>query len=415
MNPCRAGQTTLRGNTMKTPVHINNVAVLASCQALYNSGRTLTFLSAVLSGANMLGDDQRLATLPITMMIIGMASGTIPAAQVMHKIGRKWGFFLGSMIGTLGSFICVVGLLVDNFFLFNLGMFVYGLYSAAAQQYRFAATDVAPENFKAKAISLVIAAGVVGAFVGPWTTGLTKDLLIGAEFAGAFCALSAFTLAAGLIILWVDIPLKTEQKGSDTGRPLLLILTQPTAVVAIISATFSYVIMNLLMVATPLAMRIGYQHLFFDTQLVLMLHVVGMFAPGFFTGNLINRFGTINIVLAGTLLQIIAICVALSGTGVTFFWVSLLLLGIGWNFSFTAGTRLLTQVHTPAEQGKVQGTNDFIVFTGMAISSIFSGTLYHFFGWQWVNMAAIPMALLIIASAVWLIFVKRTNNPSTIT
>ena len=294
-------------------------------------------------------------------------------------------------------------------------MFVYGLYSAAAQQYRFAATDVAPENFKAKAISLVIAAGVVGAFVGPWTTGLTKDLLIGAEFAGAFCALSAFTLAAGLIILWVDIPLKTEQKGSDTGRPLLLILTQPTAVVAIISATFSYVIMNLLMVATPLAMRIGYQHLFFDTQLVLMLHVVGMFAPGFFTGNLINRFGTIKIVLAGTLLQIIAICVALSGTGVTFFWVSLLLLGIGWNFSFTAGTRLLTQVHTPAEQGKVQGTNDFIVFTGMAISSIFSGTLYHFFGWQWVNMAAIPMALLIIASAVWLIFVKRTNNPSTIT
>ena len=381
-----------------------NVFVLAICQALFNSGRSLTFLAAALTGASMLGDDLRFATLPITMMLVGTATGTVPSAQLMRWLGRKAGFVISSVVGAIGAAICMNALMENSFLWFNIGLFLFGLYSGAAQQYRFAVADAAPDEFKAKAISLVLAAGVVGAFVGPETAGLTKDLIGTAEFTGTFAALMGFTLATGIIVLGIDIPKLTKEEYEDSGRPLGEILLQPTAIVAIIAATFGYGIMNFLMTATPLAMQVGAEHQFNDTKFVIEWHVVGMFAPGFFTGSLINRFGVLKIITTGALLQVVAVAVALFGTSVPHFWVSLFLLGIGWNFAFTGGTTLLTRVHTASERAKVQGTNDLIVFTGMAMSSLFSGTLYHFMGWQWVNYAALPMISIVLIAVIWLAF-----------
>jgi len=386
-----------------------NVFVLAICQALFNSGRSLTFLSATLASIDMLGEELFLSTLPITMMLVGTAAGTVPSAQLMRWLGRKAGFVIMSLVGSVGAVICMYALNEVDFILFNVGMFFFGIYSGAAQQYRFAVADAAPEDFKAKAISLVLAAGVIGAFVGPETTAATKDLIGNAAFTGSFGALIGFTLAAGFIVLGIDIPRLTKEEYADSGRPLGEIMFQPMAVVAVISATFGYVIMNFLMVATPLAMQVGYEHQLNDIKIVIEWHVVGMFAPGFITGSLINRFGVLKIITVGAFLQIAAVAVALFGTSVPHFWVSLFLLGIGWNFAFTGGTTLLTQVHTASERAKVQGTNDLIVFSGMTLSSLFSGTLYHFMGWQWVNYVALPMIAVVLIAVTWLAFSQRLS------
>ncbi len=383
-----------------------NVAVLAVCQAIFNSARSLTFLSAALVGVNMLGDDLTLVTLPITLMLVGTAGSTIPSAYLMRWIGRKWGFFIMSLIGAAGASVCVYGVNQNDFWLFNFGIFVFGLYSGAAQQYRFAVADAAPDYFKAKAISLVLAAGVVGAFVGPESAKLSKDMF-DVEFAGAFTALMLFTLATGFAVLGIDIPKLSRLEYEDSGRPLGEIFKQPTAIVAVLSALFGYTAMNFLMTATPIAMKVGGGFDFNDTAFVIEWHVVGMFAPGFFTGTLINRFGVLKIIMTGSILQLLSIIVALNGDSLTYFWISLFLLGVGWNFAFTGGTRLLTQVHTPSERAKVQGTNDFVVFTGMALSALFSGTLYHNMGWTWVNYGVLPMVLIVLIATTWLSIINR--------
>ena len=359
----------------------------------------------------MLGDDVRYATVPITMMLVGTAAGTIPSAHLMRWIGRKAGFVITSLIGTVGAMLSMYALLENSFIGFNFGIFLFGLYGAAAQQYRFAVADAAPDNFKAKAISLVLAAGVLGAFIGPETVELTKDALGSVEFAGSFVALAIFTLATGIIVIGIDIPRLTKEEYTDKGRPLGEIILQPVAIVAVISATLGYVVMNLLMTATPIAMKVGLVYDFEWIKIVIIWHTVGMFAPGFFTGSLINRFGVLNIITTGAILQAAAVAIALIGTSVPYFWFSLFLLGIGWNFAFTGGTKLLTEVHTPSERAKVQGMNDFIVFTGMAIASLCAGTLYHFLGWQWVNLAALPMIAVILIAVIWLKLVQRRSIP----
>ena len=387
-----------------------NVFVLAICQALFNSGRGLTFLVAALAAINLLGEASALLTVPITMMLVGTASGTIPAAQLMRLLGRKTGFFISSLIGAIGGGVCMYALSENSFVIFNVGVFLFGLYSGAAQQYRFAVADAAPDEFKAKAISLVIAAGVFGAFIGPEAAVRAKDLIGSAEFVGSFGALIGFTLASGFIVLGIDIPKLTTEEYSDSGRPLHKILFLPIAVVAIVSATFGYAVMNFLMTATPISMQLGNEYIIHDVKVVIQWHVVGMFAPGFFTGSLINHIGVLKTVALGAFLQFAAVMVALAGTTLPHFWLSLFLLGIGWNFAFTGGTTLLTEVHTASERAKVQGTNDFIVFTGMAISSLFSGTLYHFMGWSWVNMAPLPMIGLVMIAVIWLALRNRNGN-----
>ncbi len=384
-----------------------NVGVLALCQVLFNTGRGLTFLMASIAGAAMLGDDLTFATAPITAMLVGTAFGTLPSAQLMRRIGRKAGFVVGSLIGAVGGAVSMVAVMEQNFLLFNFGILLFGIYSGFAQQYRFAAADSASPAFKAKAISWVLAASVIGAFTGPEAANLTKDLIGGAEFAGALGFLSIVTLLSGIVVLGIDIPKLSKQEMADTGRPLGEIFRMPVVIVAVISATFGYCVMTFLMTATPIAMTIGASHAFNDAKFVIEWHIVGMFAPGFFTGSLIARHGAPKIIYAGNILMLGSLAVAIAGTEVLHFWVALFLLGVGWNFAFTAGTALLTEVDVPSERAKVQGTNDLIVFTCLAFASLFSGTVYHLMGWDWVIILALPMIIIPMLSVMWLGMVRR--------
>lgn len=397
----------------KSSRNTRNVAVLAICQALFNSGRTLAFLAASLVAISMLGDDLTLVTMPITIMLVGTAAGTLPSAYLMRVWGRKWGFFTGSIVGAVGSAVTAVAVGIDSFALFNLGLFLYGIYGGAAQQYRFAAADFAPEHIKAKSISFVVAMGVVGAFVGPETTLITKDLLAGAPFVGTFWALMVFCLLAAAIVLGIDNPKTIKAEFADSGRALRQIVVVPTFMVALIAALFGYMVMSFLMTATPVTMRI---EAFTDNHVarVIQWHVVGMFAPGFFTGYLIQRTGVVRIIVLGSALLLISVIIALAGDSFAHFFIAMVVLGVGWNFTFTGGTVLLTEVHTPSERAKVQGMNDFILFSGLAISSLTTGMIYHFFGWVWVNLATAPLILTILLTAIWLRSVRRKEQTGAV-
>ena len=391
-----------------------NVFVLAICQALFNSGRGLTFLVAALAAINLLGEASALLTVPITMMLVGTASGTIPAAQLMRWLGRKTGFVISSLIGAIGGGICMYALSENSFTIFNIGIFLFGLYSGAAQQYRFAVADAAPDEFKAKAISLVIAAGVFGAFIGPEAAVRTKDLIGSTEFVGSFGALIGFTLASGFIVLGIDIPKLTTEEYADSGRPLHKILFLPVAVVAIVSATFGYAVMNFLMTATPISMQLGNEYIIHDVKVVIQWHVVGMFAPGFFTGSLIHRIGVLKTVSLGAFLQFAAVMVALAGTTLPHFWLSLFLLGIGWNFLYIGGSTFLTECYAPAEKAKVQGFFDFMIFASSASASFLAGALQHVYGWQVVNWVVLPLiAVAVILIVTMMVTRKRAAGIST--
>ncbi|MBT7954271.1 MAG: MFS transporter [Rhodospirillaceae bacterium] len=396
-------------STEDTKRNTKNVVVLAICQALFNSGRTLTFIAASLVSISMLGDNLTFVTAPVTMMLVGTAAGTLPSAFLMRRLGRKSGFVIGSIIGAIGSAIAAYAVSIDSFLFFNLGIFLFGIYSGAAQQYRFAAADAAPEHIKAKSVSIVIAMGVVGAFIGPETTLMTKNLFGTVAFEGTFWALMVFCALTAVIILGIDIPKLTDEEYADHGRPLRQIVVIPTFIVALVAALFGYAVMNLLMTATPVTMRIDE---FTDNNIVRVIqwHVVGMFAPGFFTGHLIRKFGVVRITVVGSALLLGSVFIALAGNSFVHFFAALFFLGVGWNFTFTGGTVLLTEVHTPSERNKVQGMNDFILFTGLAISSLSAGMIYHFFGWMWVNLAAMPLILTVLLSAIWLRSVRRKEQ-----
>jgi MFS family permease len=393
---------------MNTPEHsphsVASVVILAICQALLNSGLTLTFIAASLVSIKMLGDDLTFVTAPVTMMLGGIAAGTLPGAYLMQIWGRKWGFFYSSLLGTGGGILAAYAIAIDSFFLFNIGVLCYGLYSGVGQQYRFAAANAAPAHFKEKAVSLVIAMGVVGAFVGPAVILGTNSMEIFVPYEGAFWGLAIFCLLSALFVLGIDIP--KVPISADPGRPLREIVKLPKFIVAFLTAMFGFAVMNLLMTATPINMRIID---FNDAQIseVIQWHVVGMFAPGFFTGYLMKRYGVVSIVLVGCVLFFIAIMVSLSGASYTHFLIALCLVGIGWNFAFTGGTILVTEVHTPAEQARVQGFNDFIIFTCLAFISLSSGVIFHFLGWVWLNIIALPAIVFIIMAALWLRAVRR--------
>ena len=389
--------------------NINNVVVLALCQALHNSGRTLTFIAASLVSISMLEDNLTFVTAPVTMMLVGTAAGTLPSAYLMRALGRKWGFAIGSLVGVFGSAVAAYAISIDTFLLFNIGIFMFGMYGGAAQQYRFAAADVAPEHIKAKSVAIVIAMGVVGGIIGPETVLLTKNTIGALPFEGTFWALGVFCLLSAVIVLGVDIPKLTKKEYSNTGRPLSKIMLNHTFIVALIAALFGYAVMNLLMTATPVTMR---SETFTDNNItrVIQWHVIGMFAPGFFTGSLIKYFGVVRIIVVGSFLLLISVCVALSGDSLTHFFITLFCIGVGWNFTFTGGTLLITEVHSPSERAKVQGVNDFILFTGLALSSLFAGVIYHFMGWMWVNLATAPMIIAVLLSAIWLRSIRRKEQ-----
>jgi MFS family permease len=324
----------------------------------------------------------------------------------MKRWGRRAGFTLGAACAIVGSMLCALALYAENLWILCAGTLVLGAYFAAGQYYRFAAADVAPVAFRSKAISLVLAGGIIGGFFGPETSKLTKDLVAGHIYAGAYLSLIVFALAAMAVMRWLDIPPPSAAERKAPGRPLSEIVRQPAFAVAVLCGMIGYGVMNLLMTATPLAM-VACQHPFGDAAFVIQWHLVGMFAPSFFTGHLIQRFGVARMIFVGVLLNLVCVAVALSGVAVANFWLALTLLGVGWNFMYIGATTLLTETHQPAERAKAQGVNDMAIFVTMVASSLSSGALFTYQGWQTMNYLAIPFLVVAGAAAVSLAWWRR--------
>lgn len=385
--------------------HRKNVALLAVCQGLLLTNNSVLITVNGLAGY-MLATDKGLATLPVTGYFLGSALTTLPMSMLMKRWGRRAGFTLGALFAIAGSALCALALYVQSLWVLCAGTLVLGAYFAAGQYYRFAAADAAPADFRSKAISLVLAGGLIGGFLGPETSKLTKDLMQGHVYAGAYLSLIVFAVAAMTVMRWLDIPPPTAAEQKAAGRPLGAIARQPAFIVAVLCGTVGYGVMNLLMTATPLAM-IACLHPFSDAAFVIQWHLVGMFAPSFFTGHLIQRYGVTQVMLAGVVLNIVCVAVALSGVAVAHFWAALTLLGIGWNFMYVGATTLLTETHAPAERAKVQGVNDMAIFVTMVASSLSSGALFTYQGWQMMNYLAVPFLLVAGASAWALAWARR--------
>ena len=383
-----------------------DVFLLACCQALLlvnNAG--LISMNGLVGYA--LAESKAFATAGATTFVLGSALSALPAALWMARVGRRRGFMTGSIIAVIGSAVCALALAWSSFALFCLGTAIIGVYTAFGLQYRFAAAEVAAPEFKAKAISLVLAGGIAGGFLGPEAARWGKDLLP-VPFLGSFVVLSAIALVALGVQSRVRVPAPPGTTHGG-GRPLSQVVRQPVFVVAVLSAALGYGVMNLLMTATPLAMSFcGYP--FAAAAFVIEWHVVGMYAPGFVTGGLIQRFGALKVIMAGTLLMAACAAVALAGNKVGHFWSALVVLGVGWNLMYTGGTTLLTEVYAPAEKAKTQGLNDFIVFTVMGISSFSSGALIDAAGWERMNAFALPFVAVVMIAAVWLFAQHRRGR-----
>jgi MFS family permease len=386
-----------------------NVAILVACQALLFTNNSVLIAVNGLAGY-ALAADKSLATLPVTGWVVGGALTTYFASLLMKRIGRRGGFTVGAVTGIVGALICAAALAAGSFWLLCFGTTVFGAYNAFGQYYRFAAADASATGFKARAISYVLAGGLVGGIVGPATSRFTVDWLP-TVYLATYLSLIGFILLVLVLLRFLDIREPAAAESAARGRPLAAIVAQPAFVVAVLAAAFSYGVMNLLMTATPLAMGVC-GHPYSAAAGVISAHVVGMFAPSFVTGNLIQRFGVLKVMLAGVALNLVCIGIALSGIEVAHFWWALVLLGVGWNFMFISATALLTETYHPAEKASVQGLNDLVIFVTMATSSFSSGMILEHNGWQTLNYAAIPFVAAVGVAAVWL-SVKRKSAVAT--
>jgi MFS family permease len=384
-----------------------NVALLAACQALLlTNSATLIAINGLAGLA--LAPTRALATLPVTCWVAGGALATMLASLHMKRVGRQRGLMAGTLWGVVGALICAGAVWMQSFWLLCFGALVFGVYNAYGQYYRFAAADVASADFKSTAISLVLAGGLVGGILGPTTSRFTVDLLA-PRFTGAYLALIGFALATMLLLRFIRIPAPDAKMQAAPGRPLREIAAQPKFIVAVLSGAIGYGVMNFLMTSTPIAMGVC-GHPYGEAAFVISSHVIGMFAPSFFTGGLIRRLGVLPVMFAGALLNFAGIGVALSGISVAQFWGALVLVGVGWNFLYTGGTTLLTGTYRPEEMAKAQGANDQVIFIVMLVSSLASGATVTAAGWERVNLYALPMVAVVACAIVWFAFKERAGK-----
>jgi MFS family permease len=375
-----------------------NVAVLSACQALlFTNNSTVIALNGLAGYA--LASNKALATLPVTGWVIGAALTTFPASLLMKAVGRRAGFTLGALIGVAGAALCSAALYAGSFWLLCLGTSIFGVYNAFAQYYRFAAADSASADFKPKAISLVLAGGLVGGIIGPETSKHTVELLP-TLYLGGYLTLIGFLVLVILLLQLLEVPSAKESGSVEPARPMREIMAQPAFIVAVLAAAMGYGVMNLLMTASPLAMAVC-GHPYGAAATVIGWHVIGMFGPSLFTGSLIRRFGVANVMFAGVVLLFAAIGIALSGISVPHFWLALVVLGVGWNFLYIGGTTLIAGAARPAERAKTQGANDLIIFIVLGTSSFSSGLLLETNGWRMINLLALPVAGLIAVAIAW--------------
>ncbi|MCU1729361.1 MFS transporter [Pseudomonas sp. 7P_10.2_Bac1] len=388
----------------KTQMH-HQVGVLAGAQALFQTVSVLVMTIGGLAGAQMTSRAE-LATLPIASMFLGTALAMFPASSLMARAGRRFGFMLGSLLGILGGTVAAYGIWLNSLALLALGTFFVGTYQAFAQFYRFAASEVADDSFRPKAISLVLAGGIVAALAGPLLARLGQSWLV-PQYFGSFVLLSiTATLALG-VLAFLKMP-STEKIAIslDKGRSWGQIVSQPAYLVALFGAVTGYGVMILAMTATPLAM-VHHHHSLSTAATVIQLHVLGMFLPSFFTGALISRIGTLWVMLLGVLLLTLHVMTTWTGTGFNSFASALVLLGVGWNFLFIGGTTLLTTTYSPAEKSRAQATNDMAIFAVGLACSFGAGGLLNMFGWQTLNALLLPWLGLSAAVIVWQLFANK--------
>jgi len=374
----------------------SNVLRLAASQALMLSAIVMSMAIAGILGAQ-LAPDAGLATLPIAAMVVGVAVASLPAGLLMRRIGRRSGFLFGATLGVGASLLAAHALQAQSFALFVLGHFLLGAYQGFANYYRFAAVEATGPEQASKAISLVVAAGLVAAFLGPQIGQWGRDWIAGQLFVGAYLVQAGLSVAALFLLVGLRLPAVAPAQTGEA-RPLGEIVRQPALLMSIFGASVGYSAMIMAMTATPLAM-LGCGLPGSSVTPVIQWHVVGMFAPSFFTGNLIKRFGAPRVMQAGFVLLLAHVAVAVSGLEFLHFLSALVLLGLGWNFAFIGGTTLLTQTYRPAEQLRVQMVNEFIVFGLVAVASLSAGWLYARFGWVLLNLSMVPLLVVALLAA----------------
>lgn len=378
-----------------------NVAILVVSQVMFMvAAITVMTLSGVVG--QQLSPDPGLATVPIAIMMLGTVFSTLPASLFMKKVGRRRGFIIGAAVGGAGGgTLSFMGIAVQSFTLFCLGSLLLGLYQGFAMYYRFAALDVASPSFRSRAISFVLAGGVVAAFLGPWNASAMGNLVPSVPSGGPYLMIAILALVAIALLSQLKVPYVGEPHQGERTRPLSMIARSPAFTVAVAAGAIGYAIMVLVMTATPLAMRaedFGMDQVAF----IMQWHVLGMYAPSFFTGSLIARFGLGRILVAGCVILVGTAVTAQLGTSLTHFWVALVLLGVGWNFLFIGGSTLLSTLHTEAERGKVQGVNDLAIFILVTVGSLMSGTLLHYLGWETMNLLMLAPVAVVALSIVWM-------------
>lgn len=401
-------------NTLSDSRARRNVFVLVAAQAVLGAQMPMIFIIAGLAG-KQLAPNACLATLPISMLVIGSMLTATPISAFMARYGRRAGFVAGAMGGAAGAATAAFGLSQGSFLLFLLGSLLSGIYMSAQGFYRFAATDTASDEFRPKAISWVMAGGLLSAVFGPELVKLTVGAMA-VPFLGAYLAVIALNLTGVFLFAALDIPKPAAaMPGESQGRTRMELIRTPRIAVAVIVATVSYALMNLVMTSSPLAV-VGCGFHTSDAANVVTAHVLAMFVPSFFTGSLITRFGVERVMTAGLVILAGAGAVAMSGVQLENFFGALILLGLGWNFGFIGATTMLTAAHTPAERGRMQGLNDLLVFGGVTLASFSSGGLMNCSGgsvqagWTAVNMAMLPFLALAGGALIWLALRPRTEQ-----
>jgi len=387
----------------------SNVMRLAAAQALTGANSAVIFATGSIVGAT-LAPDISLATVPLSMYVVGLAAGTLPTGAISRAYGRRVAFIIGTGCGVLTGLLGSFAILRGSFPLFCCATFLGGLYGAVSQSYRFAAADGASAAFRPKAVSWVMAGGVFAGVLGPQLVQWTMDIWPPYLFAFSFLVQALVALVAMAILSGVDAP-KPAPSDLHGGRPLSEIVRQPRFIAAAICGIVSYPMMNLVMTSAPLAMKICGLSVS-DSNFGIQWHIVAMYGPSFFTGSLIARFGAPKVVATGLLLEAAAATIGLTGITALHFWATLIVLGLGWNLGFVGASALVLETHRPQERNKVQAFNDFLVFGMMAIGSFSSGQLLANFGWSAVNMVVYPPVLLGLVVLMFASFARRRRARS---
>ncbi|MFV0367804.1 MAG: MFS transporter [Hyphomicrobiaceae bacterium] len=386
----------------------SNVARLGIAQALAGANNAVAYATGAIIGST-LAPNKELATLPITVFVVGMAISTLPTGAIARRYGRRTAFLAGTSCGVLVGLLAAVAVIINSFWLFCIAMCFGGAYNAVVLSFRFAAADCVPPERKPRALSLVMAGGVFAGVLGPQLVTYTMDLWQPYVFAATFVAQAAFAALAGVVLSGVRVPKPTAAETAG-GRPLGIIIQQPRFIAAVTCGVVSYTLMNFIMTSAPLAMRLcGLSQE--SSNLGIQWHIIAMYAPSFFTGHLITRFGTTRVILSGLFLIALSAAIGLTGIDQAHFWITLILVGVGWNFGFLGASAMVLECHRPEERTRVQSLNDFMVFGMMTIGSFSSGTLLMSQGWNavlWVTFFPIVIAIVALVATT----MRRSNQAS---